>query len=299
MDSALTTFEVILSAVSQAPSIEFRDVTFGLLENVSLKIPSGAFAAVVGPTGAGKTTLLGLIAQTIVPDKGSVNIHGKLSDIVLVDEGILPAHVQPGETLVVASYRLEPVTKADVIFVIDDGRIVERGTHDVLLKEGGAYAKLWKKQSGFSLHEDEARAEVDIPRLEQLPLFAKLGKAVLAELQPLFQTEHFPAGRVIVHEGDTGDRFYILVRGRASVTKANPAGENPDEVGVLRDGDFFGEIALLKDTPRTVSVHATQPCICLSLSRENFDQILDRFPEIKKKITVVARSRYEELGRDW
>ena len=60
-----------------------------------------------------------------------------------------------------------------------------------------------------------------------------------------------------------------------------------------------GEIALLKDEPRTVTVHATEPCICLTLSRENFDQILDRFPEIRKTVTSVARTRYEELGRDW
>jgi ATP-binding cassette subfamily B protein len=285
--------------VSQPPSIEFRDATFGLLRNVSLTIPSGTFAAVVGPTGAGKSTLLGLIARSNVPDKGSVIIDGNEADIVLFDEGRGPSRIQPGQTVVMATYRLEPVVNAGAIFVIENGAIVERGTHDSLLKKGGAYAKLWRKQSGFSLHEEESRAEIDIPRLEQLPLFATLGKAVLAEMQPLFRTEHFPTGRVMVYEGDPGDRFYILVRGRASVTKANVDGDNPDEVGVLRDGDFFGEIALLKHMPRSVTVHATQPCICLSLSRENFDQILDRFPEIKKEVTDVARARYEELGRDW
>jgi hypothetical protein len=288
-----------LSGVRQPPSIEFRDVTFGPLVNVSLTIPSGTFAAVVGPTGAGKSTLLGLIAGSNVPDKGSVIIDGNKADIVLVDEGNAPPRIRPGQTIIMAAYRLEPVTKADVILVIENGSIVERGTHDSLLKNGGVYAKLWEKQSGFSLHEDESRAEIDIPRLEQLPLFARLGKAVLAGLQPLFRTEHFPAGRVMVYEGDPGDRFYILVRGKASVTKANVDGDNPDEVGVLRDGDFFGEIALLKNMPRTVTVHATQPCICLSLSREDFDQILDRFPEIKKRVTDVARTRYEDLGHDW
>ena len=285
--------------MSQAPSIEFREVTFGPLKNVSLTIPAGVFAAVVGPTGAGKSTLLGLIAQSNKPEKGSVIIEGNKTDIVVVDEDSPPPRTPRGKTLVVAAYRLEPVTKADVIFVLDNGSIVERGTHDSLVKHRGAYAKLWKKQSGFSLHENESRAEIDIPRLEQLPLFAKLGKAVLAQLQPLFRTEHFPAGRVMVYEGDPGDRFYILVRGRARATKSNVDGDNPDEVGILRDGDFFGEIALLKDTPRTVSVHATQPCICLSLSRENFDAILIRFPEIKKTVTDVARTRYEELGHNW
>jgi len=285
--------------VSQAPSIEFRDVTFGPLKNVSFKIPPGSFAAVVGPTGAGKTTLLGLITRANVPDKGSVIIDGNEADIVLVDEGNAPPRIRPGRTVIMATYRLGPTTGADVILVLENGSIVERGTHRSLLKAGGVYSKLWQKQSGFSLHDGESRAEIDLPRLEQVPLFKTLGKAVLSELQPLFRTEHFPSGRVMVYEGDPGDRFYILVRGRASVIKANADGDSPDEVGVLREGDFFGEIALLKNTPRTVSVHATQPCICLSLSRDNFDRILDRFPEIKNRVIDVARSRYEDLGRDW
>ena len=285
--------------MSRAPSIEFKDVTFGPLKNVSLKIPPGSFAAIVGPTGAGKTTLLGLIQRTNAPEKGSVLIDGNEADIVLVDEGNAPPRIRPGRTVVMATYRLGPTTGADVVFVIENGSIVERGTHRSLLKAGGVYSKLWQKQTGFSLHDGESRAEIDLPRLEQVPLFKPLGKAVLGELQPLFKTEHFPAGRVMVYEGDPGDRFYILVRGRASVIKANPEGDSPDEVGVLRDGDFFGEIALLRDTTRTVSVHATQPCICLTLSRDNFDRILNRFPEIKNKVIDVARSRYEDLGRDW
>jgi hypothetical protein len=285
--------------VRQGPSIELRNVTFGVLHDVSLSIPSGAFGAVVGPTGAGKSTILGFIAGTIPPAKGSVFIDGDRSNIVLIDEDDAPCGRQPGKTVVVAAYRLALVANADVIFFMENGSILERGTHDSLLKAGGPYAKLWKKQSGFSLHENESRAEVEILRLEQLPLFAKLGKEVLAELQPLFRTEHFPAGRVIVYEGDEGDRFYILVRGKAVVTKANVEGENPDEVGTLRDGDFFGELALLRNMPRTVTVHAKESCICLSLSRENFNRILDRFPLIQMKVTETARTRWEELGHDW
>jgi ATP-binding cassette, subfamily B, bacterial len=284
--------------VRQPALIELRDVSFGPLRNVSLTVPPGAFAAVVGPTGAGKSTLLGLIARSNTPETGTVIVDGDRSDIVLIDEGKGASKIKPGQTVVMATYRLEPVMHADVIFVMNNGSIVESGTHASLLKQDGLYAKLWRKQSGFTVDNDESRVEIDIPRLQQLPIFATLGRAVLTVLQPLFRTEHFPAGRVMVHEGDPADRFYILVRGKATVTKANPDGENPDTLGVLRDGDFFGEIALLKDTARTATVHATEPCICLSLGRESFDEVLERFPEIQKQITDIATSRYAELDRE-
>ena len=140
--------------------------------------------------------------------------------------------------------------------------------------------------------DDEVPEVLRLPRPQALAVWRK-------GLQPHFKTEHFPAGRVIVYEGDRGDRFYILVRGKATVTKANIDGDNPDTLGILQDGDFFGEIALLKDTPRTVTVHATQPCICLSLNRRSFEDILNKFPDIQKKVTDAARTRYADLGRDW
>jgi ATP-binding cassette subfamily B protein len=333
------------------PHIEFRNVTFGYsateraVAAVSLAIPRGAFAAVVGLSGSGKSTLLQLLARVYEPQEGSILIDGKdlrrfsarslekeitlvLQDsfvssaasagsvgdatILLVDQGLNDldpvtekavnatlAQLRSGRTVVVATHRLASVANADVTFVMDKGSIVESGNHATLLKTNGPYARLWKKQGGFTLRDDGANAGIDILRLQHVPILATLQESLLAELQPHFSTEKFPAGRVIVYEGDPGDRFYILVRGTAMVTKSNIDGENPDTLGILQDGDFFGEIALLKETPRTVTVRAKQPCICLSLSRQSFEEILKRFPAIHKKVIEVAKARYEDLGRDW
>jgi energy-coupling factor transporter ATP-binding protein EcfA2 len=320
--------------VSRPPSIEFRDVACRILAGVNLTIAPGTYAAVVGPSGSGKSTLLGLLAREVEPQKGSILINGQdlkqapdrinvvpqdkvLSNdtsapILLVDEAastLDPAteqavndtlsRIRRGRTVLVATYRLASVTNADVIFVLDKGSVVETGTHPALLGSDGLYARWWKKQGGFTLHDDGSQAAVAIQRLQDLPILSTLGPEALAELQPHFKTEHFPAGRVIVYEGDRGDRFYILVRGKATVTRANIDGDNPDTLGILQDGDFFGEIALLKDTPRTVTVHAARPCICLSLNRRSFEEILKKFPDIKKKVTDAARTRFADLGRDW
>ena len=169
----------------------------------------------------------------------------------------------------------------------------------MLLPAAGLYSRLWNKQAGFTLFDHGDRVEIDIARLRSLPILSSLDQSLLTELQSQFDTEHYPTGRVIVHEGDPGDRFYVLVRGAATVSKANRDGDNPEMLGVLQDGDFFGEIALLQDTPRTATVRAKLPCICLSLRRENFTAILNRFPHVRKQVTQIARARYAQLGQGW
>ncbi len=204
-----------------------------------------------------------------------------------------------GRTVISATHRLASTAGADMIFVLDKGSVVEHGRHSMLLPAAGLYSRLWNKQTGFTLHDHGDRVEIDIARLRSLPILSSFDQSLLTELQSQFDTEHYPAGRVIVHEGDPGDRFYVIVRGAATVSKAHRDGDNPDVLGVLQDGDFFGEIALLKDTPRTATVRATMPCICLSLRRENFTAILNRFPDIREQVTQIARARYAQLGQGW
>jgi ATP-binding cassette subfamily B protein len=179
---------------------------------------------------------------------------------------------------------------------MENGVIVEQGTHSMLLPAGGLYSQLWKKQAGFTWHDSDNGVDIDIARLRHVPILAGLKPSLLTELRSCFQTEHFPAGRVIVHEGDPGDRFYILVRGTAIVTKAHADGDNPVSLGVLQDGDFFGEIALLKDMLRTATVRAKRPCACISVERESFASILSRFPQIRDEVISVAEARFTQLG---
>jgi MFS family permease len=72
-----------------------------------------------------------------------------------------------------------------------------------------------------------------------------------------------PGDRVVV-EGDAGDRFYAVAEGRLQITRE---GSHRDSVAA---GDFFGEIALLRDTPRNATVAAVEPCVLYALDRELF-----------------------------
>jgi ABC-type multidrug transport system fused ATPase/permease subunit len=162
--------------VDHPTSIEFRNVTCRILTAVSLTIPRGGYAAVVGPSGSGKSTLLSLLAGHCQPQEGSIFIDGHASlvpqdsvlanvddsPILLVDEAASTlnpateravldriARIRQGRTVLVATHRLASVANADLIFVLDKGSVVESGTHKKLLESDGPYARWWKKQSGF------------------------------------------------------------------------------------------------------------------------------------------------------
>ena len=100
--------------------------------------------------------------------------------------------------------------------------------------------------------------------LRDLPMFAPLPLAVTDLLAAEAEPRQFPAGAVVMREGESGDHFYLIVGGSAAVS-VQGAPRPP-----LHRGDCFGEIALLRDIPRTATVTAQQPLSTLTLGREEF-----------------------------
>ena len=199
--------------------------------------------------------------------------------------------VSRGRTLVAVTHRLSSVVRFDRIFVLEGGRLVESGTHPDLLARHGTYAALWRKQSGLHASDDGTEAGVTAERLQAIPLLAKIDPAILAELATRrFLTETAPAGRAVVVEEEPGDKFYIVVRGSLRVTKKLPEGTER-EVGILRDGDYFGEIALLRNVPRTATVTALAPTTLLSLQRGQFDRLLAQVPGLRAQLEAEYAMR--------
>jgi ATP-binding cassette subfamily B protein len=188
-----------------------------------------------------------------------------------------------GRTVISVTHRLASAVKAHRIVVFDEGRIIEVGTHDELVKKGGVYARLWEKQSGLSVNASGDRAEVDVTWLKSLPFFRQVDEAVLGEIREMFATEQSPEDRTIIYEGDPGDKFYIIVRGRVICEKKVPKGPE-DRPVLLDDGDYFGEVALLRATPRTATVRTITPCVFLTLSNEQFHEVLKRIPGLEQSM---------------
>ena len=198
--------------------------------------------------------------------------------------------VARGRTMVSVTHRLSSAVNADMIFVMDKGRLAEQGSHEELVQRNGIYAKMWKRQSGLVLTEEDRAASVDPAWLRELPLLETVDTETLEQIVPWFGTDHCRKDHIIVNEGDPGTKFYILVRGKVEVSKLNADGSSR-RLAVLQDGDYFGEMALLNDQPRNATVRAMTPCICLSLQREHFIRLLATNPTLRSHVAATVSSR--------
>jgi len=198
-----------------------------------------------------------------------------------------------GRTVISVTHRLSSVVDLDRIFVLDRGRLAEAGTHDELLAKNGLYAALWQKQSGLSISDDGSHAAVTAERLKAIPIFSEVDNEILERLAAeRLAPESVAAGRAVCNEGDPGDKFFIVVRGSVTVTKRQPDGTTL-QLAVLEDGDHFGEVALLKNEPRTATVTATVATTLLTLQRSHFNSLLEQAPGLREKLekSHIARTQ--------
>jgi CRP-like cAMP-binding protein len=108
-----------------------------------------------------------------------------------------------------------------------------------------------------------------VTELARVGLFASLPGETLGKLADRMQRDEVAAGTVLVREGQPGDRFYVLLSGVASVSQSSLG-----QRGVLRAGEFFGEVALTMHVPRTATVTALTPCVVASCDVAAFDELV-------------------------
>lgn len=127
----------------------------------------------------------------------------------------------------------------------------------------------------------------------KVPIFAKLKRDVLDSLARSAKIRRFAPGDILVREGEDAAAFFVLSEGQAEVVKALGQ-EGELVVGKLSEGDFFGEMALLDDFPRSASVRATSDCECFVLVRWDFLALVRTSPEVALAILPVLSRRLRE-----
>ena len=109
--------------------------------------------------------------------------------------------------------------------------------------------------------------------LEQIPLFESMTAYERAALADGFDEVNYEDSARIIHEGEQGSSFYILLDGEAVATQTDANGEQ-QEVKAYVTGGYFGELALLRNEVRAASVTAVTDCSCIVLDKSSFERLL-------------------------
>jgi hypothetical protein len=160
------------------------------------------------------------------------------------------------------------------------------------------YAYIWKKRLGFdemtflSALPMGLRTEVELHLkcqvLDKIPLFQELDNSFIEEVALNLKPDVYTPGEFICKEGQESDKMFFVIKGELLVLR-----QDGSVINILKDGDFFGEIALLNNQIRSASVQAVTYCDLYILEKEAFIYLLERYPEIGAHIKKVAYERQQ------
>jgi glucose-6-phosphate 1-dehydrogenase len=151
----------------------------------------------------------------------------------------------------------------------------------------------WGPRSAYELLERDGRRWFEVfnrESLERVPLFRGGDPLFLSQVSMALRPRAVSAGEVIVRKGEAGSEMYLIARGEAEVL-----GDAGQVWSTLREGDCFGEMALLLSEPRTATVRATTPCDLLVLDKADFCRILRDHEQFAHAITDIVRERYDRV----
>lgn len=131
--------------------------------------------------------------------------------------------------------------------------------------------------------------------LSKVPIFANCTQAQIAAIDGVAQESYFQPGQIIVTQGTPGQAFYLILSGRVEILRDGVS------LGAFGAGDFFGEMSLLDQAPRSATIRALDTTSCLMLSSWDFKALLERHPAIAIKLLEVLSRRLrvadERIGR--
>jgi CRP/FNR family transcriptional regulator, cyclic AMP receptor protein len=130
--------------------------------------------------------------------------------------------------------------------------------------------------------------------LRYIPLFSSVRDEDLASIASLLIERRIPRNKTIVEEGLPGDYMYIIREGRVSVSKLSDDGREKI-LEFLEEGDFFGEMSLLDNAPRSASVRALVETRILALSRKDFLAVLRRSPDLAMAVIQELTRRLRQI----
>ncbi|MDI6769516.1 MAG: cyclic nucleotide-binding domain-containing protein [Anaerolineales bacterium] len=125
--------------------------------------------------------------------------------------------------------------------------------------------------------------------LKSIHLFRGLSDDGIAEVAGLLKEEIFPPKKVILEEGKAADKFYLIHSGKVGMARKGEKGQ--ESLAIFTAGDYFGEMGAALRGPRSASVTAQETTHLLFLSRQNFENLIKKYPRLKTNTEIAISSR--------
>ena len=134
-----------------------------------------------------------------------------------------------------------------------------------------------------------------ISKLKELSFFVEVSEPHLEEIASIVQERVFNPGEIIIKENSSADAFFIIYEGLIEIFKKF---EDEDEIvlGVHSNGEFFGEMAILDEGPRSASARALKKTTIMIISQEGFEKVVSSAPRIAYFIMKELSTRLRQTG---
>lgn len=196
--------------------------------------------------------------------------------LVLADEPTAALDEKSGRTVVELLRKMAKEHRVTIIIVTHDNRILDVADRIINLVDGRIRSDVLVQEAAI-VSQMLARCEI----------FSHLTPRSLTEMADHLVAETFPTGTRVIREGDIGDKFYLIRQGSVVVRR----GTQEQLVATLKDGDFFGEMALITGQPRNASVDTTSETILYSLNQERFRQAIGRQASFDEEVRTSLFDR--------
>ncbi len=224
----------------------------------------------------------------------------------LEDLHTLPEEISEGPTAVEAPEAIENMNLAGLVggarpydnLSDDPGAVHERRGDSGILEiplDHVAFERLPEFEPpdfGIWADSDTVRSEISATAkaaLREIPLFSALSPQSLATVIRGAELLQLQAGETVFQEGDIGKELYVISEGKVGVTVQSEPTTSPGEM--LGENQFFGEFALMTDSPRNATVTALEPTELLKVKRETFTELMEGEPQVLSIVLGFLRDR--------